>query len=85
MKLLCCDCLLGTDWIHENLFTLDFYHLQLIICNETRYASAHLVTDAGKIELSVLLLRNTTAPPYEQDLVNAHQLISASPQAMFPP
>jgi hypothetical protein len=64
MKVLCCDCLLGTDWIRDNLFTLDFHHLQLIICDKTRYASAHLVTDAEKIGLSVLLLRKTTIPPY---------------------
>ena len=57
MKSVYCDCLLGTVWIRDNLFTLDFHHLQLIIYDETLYASAHLVVDADKIEVSVLLLR----------------------------
>ena len=62
VKDLCCDCLLGTDWINYNLVTLDFHHQRLTIRYGDRHASVRLETDVENISFPVRLLRNTAIP-----------------------
>ena len=82
---LCCDCLLGTDWIAINRVTLDFHHRRLIVRTPDRYASVRLETDVENLSFPVHILRATVVPPYNQVVVKARVPISSSGQALFTP
>jgi hypothetical protein len=83
VKNLCCECLIGTDWIKRNLVTLDFHNQRLTISNDDSYASVRLDTDVENIRFPVRLLKNTTVPPYAQIVVPTHVPISFSRHALF--
>ena len=82
---LCCDCLLGTDWIHQNRVTLDFHHHRLIVRTPDRCTSIRLETDVENFSFPVHLIRATAIPPYTDIAVKARVPVSSSRHALFTP
>ena len=83
VKDLCCDCLVGADWIQSHGVTLDFNQQQLTVRDGERHAIVRLETDVEHIPFPVRLMQTTTIPPYQQIIVKARVPISSSNEAVF--
>ncbi|CAF0825482.1 unnamed protein product [Adineta steineri] len=85
VKELCCDCLVGIDWIRNNSVTLDIYNQQLTARSGNRQATVKLETDMESISFPVRSINKIMIPPYQQVIVKAHVPISSSQKTLFTP
>lgn len=85
VKDLCCDCLVGMDWIRNHSATLDIHQQQFTVRQGDRHATIHLETDLESIPFLVRLIHKTIIPPYQQVIVQAQVPISSSRNVLFTP
>jgi hypothetical protein len=80
---LCCDVILGEDWIRYYQVTIDRFNDKIRILGNK--ASISLRTSSNNILIPVKLRYSTSIPPHTDQIVEVFALVAQAPKVLFSP